>query len=57
MAIKTQLNFLAMLEEIYFDEIMVKKERERYSLINNLCIIILGLYHLLKMKCINYSVD
>jgi len=28
MAIKTQLNFLAMLEEIYFDEIMVKKERE-----------------------------
>jgi hypothetical protein len=33
MAIKTQLNFLAMLEEIYFDEIMVKKERERYSLI------------------------
>jgi hypothetical protein len=28
MAIKTQLNFLAMLEEIYFDEIMVKKERD-----------------------------
>ena len=37
MPIKTQLNFLAMLEEIYFDEIMVKKEREIF--INYLCII------------------